>query len=280
MSVKNLNEVLIGLELWKCKHRLKISVEENYWNAERPKYWKQMRPFLITIKKVVVEFLENLLKTSVSGNRVSGILASVLQKLKLSADDSFFWHLRGSTQHWVTEYANWGVRSWRAIKYRLKNRNKEQTIHNFDNPEAAHNSGARRAITRDQEMHQFRGHLFASFYKEKELVFTFNAYRSVTQNQLIAIRCLSFSFTLDLFMLSIWVSMWVSMHSVRCSQSSFQALRTHPQGCQGCQKIKNFMPNQILAVWSANFQSKLKKRKKREKWPKNPLFLTIFWKFS
>ena len=70
------------------------------------------------------------------------------------------------------------------------------------------------------------------------------------------------------------------LHSVRCSQFSFQALRTHPQGCQGCQKIKNFMPNQILAVWSANIQSKLKKRKKREKWPKKPLFLTIFWKFT
>ena len=32
------------------------------------------------------------------------------------------------------------------------------------------------------------------------------------------------------------------------NQFSFQALQTRPKGCQGCQKIKNFMPNQILAV--------------------------------
>ena len=30
---------------WQCKHWLRISVEENYWNAEKPMYWKQMRLF-------------------------------------------------------------------------------------------------------------------------------------------------------------------------------------------------------------------------------------------
>ena len=33
---------LSSLELWKCKHWLRISVEENHWKAEKPKYWKQM----------------------------------------------------------------------------------------------------------------------------------------------------------------------------------------------------------------------------------------------
>ena len=60
----------------------------------------------------------------------------------------------------------------------------------------------------------------------------------------------------------------------------FQALRTRPQGCQECQKIKIFMQYQILAVWSTNIQSNLKKREKRKKWPKKPLFLTIVWKFT
>ena len=32
---------------WQCKHWLRISVGENYWNAEKPKYWKQMRPFKV-----------------------------------------------------------------------------------------------------------------------------------------------------------------------------------------------------------------------------------------
>ena len=72
----------------------------------------------------------------------------------------------------------------------------------------------------------------------------------------------------------------LSKHCVRCSQFSFQALRTRPQGCQWCQKIKIFIQNQILAVWSANIQWKLKKRQKRQKWPKKPLFVTIFWNFT
>ena len=42
MSVENMDEDLIGLELWEFKHWLRISVEENRRNAEKPKYWKQM----------------------------------------------------------------------------------------------------------------------------------------------------------------------------------------------------------------------------------------------
>ena len=75
------------------------------------------------------------------------------------------------------------------------------------------------------------------------------------------------------------------IHSVRYSQFLFQALRTRPQGYQGCQKIKNFMPNKILAVWSADIQTKLRKRKKTAKvylklhcfWPDFVGVLSFSW---
>ena len=70
-------------------------------------------------------------------------------------------------------------------------------------------------------------------------------------------------------------------HSVRCSKFLFQALQMRPQGCQGCLRIKNFMPSQILVVWSANIEYKLKNAKMTYKshcfWPYFGSLLSFSW---
>ena len=46
---------------WLCKHWLRISVEENHRNAEKPKYWKQMSQIMDNEKKINLNTLFALL---------------------------------------------------------------------------------------------------------------------------------------------------------------------------------------------------------------------------